>query len=369
MGAASLSKKPLFAPPGIAVRGLLALRKALLRAADAVVPPHVALLDRVTALAVTHVVTELARLGVADLIEERALTAAEIAARTETDVDAMTRVLRGAVSVGLFVRDSRGRFSNNRLSSALRAGDPFGAHAFVEYFGSRSNLEAWADFRGTLRTGKNAFERVHGKTVWEWFDEHPGERQTFANAMMTLTLGDAPGVAATYPFGEIRRLCDVGGGRGTLLGEILVRHPRLRAVLCDNEGVLEQARELLSARGVLERTELAPGSFFEAVPKGCDAYLMKNILHDWDDARSLVILKKCRAAMEVGNRLLVVESIVEETTEDYGAMADLQMMVVCCEGRERGRAEFQRLFEASGFRLERVLDAPTLVSIIEGVAI
>jgi hypothetical protein len=316
-------------------------------------------------------VTELARLGVAELLEERSLTAAELADRTDTDPAAMLRTMRGAVGMGFFERDGEGRYANNRLSSALRSSETYDVRAFARYFGSRSNALAWCDFPETLRTGKNAFERVHGKSIWEWFDEHPAERETFANSMMAMTLADAPGIAATYPFAEVRKLCDVGGGRGTLLSEILVRNPHLRAVLCDNAGVLDSARQLLGARGVIDRVELVAGSFFDAgaVPRGADVYVLKNVLHDWDDDRCIAILRNCRAAMERGGRLLVIEALVEEDCEDYGALADLHMMIVCCDGRERGRAEYEKLLVASGFRLERVMEAPTPVAILEAIAV
>ena len=206
-------------------------------------------------------------------------------------------------------------------------------------------------------------------SVWEWFDGHPHERETFALAMMTMTLAQAPGIAKTYPFREVRRVCDVGGGRGTLLSEILLHHPNVRGILCDAPGVLESARRFLGRRGVLDRVELVPGSFFDEVPSGADAYLLKNVLHDWDDARSLIILRTCRAAMERGARLLVLESIVEEDCDDFGVMADVQMMMVCCDGRERGRAEFARLLAEGGFRLERVLETPTPIAILEAIAV
>jgi O-methyltransferase domain len=366
---APVPKTPLSAPPALAVRAALAMRRAFLRAADAVVPAQLVIFDRVSAVAGSVVLAELARLEVADLVAERPQTAAELAKRTDTDPAAMVRTMRAAVAMGFFVRDGEGRFSNNRLSSALRGGDLYSARSFARYFGSRSNMEAWCDFPETLRTGKNAFERVHGKSVWDWFDEHPHERETFAQCMMTMTLIEAPGIAATYPFGDIRTLCDVGGGRGTLLSEVLVQHPHLRAMLCDAPGVLASARALLAQRGVLDRVELVPGSFFEGVPKGADAYVMKNILHDWDDARCIAILENCRRAMERGHKMLVVEAVVEETSDDYGTLADLHMMVVCNGGRERGRADFARLFAASGFRIGRVLETPTPMSILEGVAI
>jgi len=365
---APLGSSPLFAAPALLVRAALAMRRTLLRAADAVVPQQLVIAERITATVGCVVIAELARLGIADRLAERPRTAAQLAEDTGTNVDAMTRTLRFAVAQGLFVRDAEGRFSNNRLSAALREGDRYSASWLARYFGSASNLKAWCDFGETLRTGKNAFERVNGENIWAWFDAHPEERETFAQCMTTMTLVEAPGIARTYPFGELGMLCDVGGGRGTLLSELLVQHRGLRAMLCDAPGVLESARALLAERGVLDRVSFVPGSFFDGVPKGADAYLLKNILHDWDDARCLTILGHCRAAMERGQRLRVVEALVEETSDDFGPLADLQMMMVCCEGRERGRADFERLFAASGFTLARILPTPTPMNILEAIA-
>lgn len=362
-------KTPLRAPPAFAVRAALALRRALLHAADLVVPAQLAVFERVAGIANAVVIAELSRLRVSDLVAKRSLSATELAEATKVDPDTMERTMRAAVALGLFKRDAQGRFTNNRLSSALRWSERYSVGPLVEYFGSGSNLAAWCDFGETLRTGQSAFERVHGKSVWEWFDEHPGERETFAECMMTMTLFEAPGIAAAYPFGDLRTLCDVGGGRGTLLSEVLVRNPKLRAMLCDAPSVLESARVLLSERGVLERVALLPGSFFNAVPKGADAYLMKNVLHDWDDERCIAILKNCRAAMERGQKLLVVEALIEDTTDNLGAFSDLQMLVVCSGGRERGRAAFQHLLDSSGFRLERVVKTPTPMHILESVAL
>lgn len=366
----SITDQPLAAPPGIAVRAIVALRKAMIKAADACVPAQLAVFERVTAAAGSHILAELARLGVPDLLErETALSGAQIAERTKTDPDAMQRVMRASVAMGVFARRADGRFENNRLSRALLSADLESARSFAVYFGSKSNMLAWADFGETLRTGKNAFDRVHGTSVWEWFDRHPDERETFAHAMMGMTLLDAPGIASSYPFGEVGKLCDVGGGRGSLLSEILLHHRNLRGMLCDAPGVLDSAKKLLAQRGVADRVDLVPGSFFDVVPKGADAYMMKNILHDWDDARSTKILKNVRAAMEPGQKLLVVEAIVEADCDDFGALSDVQMMIVCGEGRERSRADFERLYAASGFRLERVVRTPTFMNVVEGVAI
>jgi hypothetical protein len=365
----TVTSKPLTAPPGKAVRAALALRRALLRAADKVVPAHRAMFERVVAANGAPVLGELARLGVPDLLAEQPMTAAELAGRTNTNADAMQRSLRAAIVMGIFERLPDGRFTNNRLSNALRSGDVESTRAFATYFGSPANLQAWADYRETLRTGASAFERVHGVSVWDWYDRHPDERETFARAMMGMTLLDAPGIAQAYPFAEVGTLCDVGGGRGTLLSELLLHHPKLRAKLCDMPGVLESAKELLGKRGVVDRVELVPGSFFESVPKGADAYLLKNILHDWDDERAVKILKTCRDAMLPQNRLLVVELLVEDGSEDFRNLVDLQMMVSTVGGRERSRTDFERLFGATGFQISRTFPTPTGMSVIEALAI
>jgi precorrin-6B methylase 2 len=187
--------------------------------------------------------------------------------------------------------------------------------------------------------------------------------------MMSLTLWEAAGIASTYPFGEVGKVCDIGGGRGTLLSEVLLHHPGVKGILVDAPGVLESAKGLLQARGVAERVELVPGSFFDAVPAGADAYTLKSVLHDWDDERAKKILSVCRAAMKPGTRLVVIELIVEADAEHYGVMVDVHMMLVCGEGRERSRADFERLLQATGFRMQRVLFTSTGMGVIEATAV
>jgi hypothetical protein len=356
------------APPGFVIRAIMRLRRAVLSLANRMVPSDVVLFERTTGMVFTQALGALARHRVADLLAEGPMTPAEIAARIGTDPDATHRLMRGAATVGFFHMDKDGRCRNNRLSEALRGNRGSAVRDFCEYFASRSNCDAWTDFSRTLETGKGAFPRVHGMSVWQWFDEHPDERETFARAMMGMTVRDAPTVAELYPFKEVRRICDVGGGRGTLISELLVRHPHLSGVLCDGPGVIASARQLLERRGVLHRVELVPGSFFEKVPPGADAYLLKHVLHDWDDASSERILKVCRLAMQPGAKLVLVEALIgRNQTDHFGALSDLQMMVVCDEGRERCREDFERLFEKSGFKTGRVFESPT-VSVIEGVA-
>jgi hypothetical protein len=368
--AAASSRPYPSVPPGFVIRAALALRNFVLRIAHAMAPPEVRLFELGTGVMVGRGLGIIAKLGFADLLARRGpMTAAEIAAELGTNADATHRALRGMAFLGIFRLRPDGRFENNRYSLAMRSGTRSRLREGLLYYSSKSNLDAWDQFETTLRTGRNAFVHAHGMSVWEWFDRHPDERENFAQFMMGLTTADAPVVASLYPWREVKRVCDAGGGRGTLLSEILIRHPHLSGVLCDAPGVIASARTLLAQRGVLDRVQLVAGSFFEEVPAGADAYILKNILHDWDDGRSLKILSVLRRAMQPGARVVLVETITERNdTSSLGVLADLHMMTVCDEGRERSRSELEALLSASGFRPGRVFPFPT-VSVVEGIAV
>ncbi len=358
------------APPSFVIRAVLGLRALLLRLANRVIPPEVLVFEHATAISSTVILGAVVRAGIAELLEELGpLDAKAIAKSTSLDADAVHRTLRALSNMGLFAMSDDGMFSNNAASRALVGGKLSRSREWALYFSSPSNVAAWLDFDHTLRTGKNAFVHVHDKSVWDWFDAHEDEREMFAHAMMGLTVADAPMIASLYPFSNVKKLCDVGGGRGTLLSELLLRHPHMRGVLCEGAGVAESAKQLFASRAIGDRVEIVTGSFFESVPDGCDAYLMKNILHDWDDTRSKKILSVVRAAMKPGTKLLLCEMIVDRQSRDVlGTRADLQMMVVCDEGRERSVDEFRALLDETKFRLARVFRSPT-VCVIEAEAV
>jgi hypothetical protein len=356
-------------PPSFVLRAFLWLRRSILGLAHRLAPAEVRIFEMSIGAVMTHLLGAVARHRIADRLAQGPLTAAELAAQTQLDPDALHRALRALAALDVFTLLPDGRFANNRYSNALRGGRLMRMREYAEYFASGSNLRAWSDSEATLRDGKNAFERVHGMSVWDWFEQHPDERETFAQLMMGLTAMDAPAIAKLYPWHEVQRVCDVAGGRGTLVSELLVRHRHLRAVLCDAPGVLESARVLLEQRGVAGRVELVPGNIFAEVPIGADVYTLKNILHDWDDARSLQILGVVRKAMKPGARLLVCEVLTERNDpHSLGALSDVHMMMVCSDGRERSRQEYAELLTQSGFRPGRVLASP-MVSVIEGIAV
>lgn len=357
-------------PPALALRAVVGVRRFLARLTDRLAPPELALLEYATGVCRTALLGAMARYGVVDfLVAQGPARADAIAKALGLNADVLHRSLRELANMGIFEMSADGTFANNRMSLPLRSGQLSRVREWMLYFSSGSNMASWSDFPETLRTGESAFRKVHGTGVWDWFESHADEREIFAECMVGLTAADGPAVAQLYPFGEVQRLCDVGGGRGLLLSEILLRHPGLRGVLLDSPGVLVTARELLEQRGVAERVELAPGSFFEAVPAGCDAYLMKTVLHDWDDATCTRLLQNVRRAAAPGARVLLCESLVERCSRELLATrADLQMAVVCDNGRERGLDEFKTLLDRAGFRYQRVFRYPT-INVIEGQAL
>lgn len=357
------------APPDFVVRMALGLIRMLRRLTDAITPPELAVFQHTIGSASTALLGAVARFGVPDALAEGPLTSKELAARVGANEDALHRVMRALAHQGIFALGRDGRWENNRISTALCAGTLSRSRQWVLYWSSASNLRAWGEIDAVLRDGGVGFVRAHGMSVWDWFAKHPEEQRCFAEAMMGITVMSAPFVAATYPFDEVKTVCDVGGGRGTMLSELLLRRPHLRGVLCDAEGLEPMARKLFEARGVGERARFEAGNFFEKVPEGADVYTMKNILHDWGDAQCKVILGAVRKAMKPSAKLLLVESLLgRDDVNNPAALADVQMMMVCDDGRERTLDEFRALLEATGFRLGRAWPTAT-DSLIEGVAV
>lgn len=327
------------------------------------------MVERASAFVTVMGIRTTARLGIADALMDGPRSAAELARATGVDALALHRVLRLLASVGIFSLDSAGRFSNTRLSDVLRGrGRSRSVQNYAEFVAGGWALTTWAAFDRTVETGRSAFELVHGKTLWEYFAEHPEEGAIFDQGMGDLTRLCAPFVAASYPFSRLRTVCDVAGGRGALLAEILAQHAHLRGVLFDRASVLRDT-SLLEERGVISRVERVAGDFFERLPEGHDVYLLKNVLHDWDDERCAVILGVCRRAMLPGRKLLIIEAVAEQNqTAAERCWEDVAMLAFCSGGRQRSAVEHRALLEQTGFRLERIIPVAA-VDIIEAAAV
>jgi SAM-dependent methyltransferase len=230
--------------------------------------------------------------------------------------------------------------------------------------------EAWRDLLYSVRTGEPAFHHVFGMDSFSYMAQHPEEAANFDAAMADFTKGIAIVVATTYDFSQFGTIVDVGGGNGILLEAILKAHPTLRGVLFDMPHAADRAQQRIEAVGVGERCKAVGGDFFLGVPTGGDAYILKHVIHDWDDARAVTILKNCHRAMGPQGKLLIVEGIypsrIDKSDASRGAASNDVNMLVCTGGRQRSEAEFRSLYAAAGFKLTSIVPTQVRVSIIEG---
>ena len=355
-------------PPRAVVMAATRTRRALLALADRVIPPQFALFDKTIGIARTHVLAALAQLGVPDAIGDGRRTADELAAELDLNADALHRVLRASAVEGLVTMDRHGRFALTRLGAQLRADAEHSFQDWAVYMGSKAPSDAWASLAESIRTGESAFPRVHGMSVWTWFEQHPDEERAFAGGMRRLTEELAPMIVGGYDWPRDAVICDVAGGVGTLLAAILRARPDLRGVLVDGRGVLAEAERWLASQGLQERVELKLGNIFERVEADADVYLLKDVLHDWDDEACTKILSVVRATMKPGSRLVLVEDLQERNqVNPTASLTDVQMLVQCDGGRQRSASELKALMERVGLRpgAVRPTGGPALV---EGLA-
>jgi hypothetical protein len=358
------------APPLFVFRAVNAIRNFLFRLLRRLVPARVALFEQFTGVWLTQMIYAAAELGLADELASGPKSIDELAAGTGAHADSLARLLRALVNVGIFTRRRDGRLANNRLSETLRRDLDGSMREIVRFLGSTHSMMGWARFTDAIKSGKNGFQIAHGKPIFEYLAEHPDDEAVFQGGMVSMTELDAPSLVRGFDYSRFTKICDVGGGRGVLLAAILSTNPRLRGVLFDVPRVVEVAPAVFRAWDVADRCSSVSGSFFESVPADCDGYLLKEILHDWDDTRALQILRVCRRAMQPGAALLVMEMIVRDDDGAHPAkLLDMEMIDVTNEGRQRSEADFRRLFDQSGFRLARVVAVPGPSSIVEAVAV
>lgn len=307
-----------------------------------------------------------AKLGLPDLLKDGANTTEELAAATGTHAPSLYRLLRALVSIGVFAEDEPRRFSLTPLGATLRTDVPGSLRFIVIEELGENHYPAWEKLLYSLHSGAIAFNHVYGKSKWEYMAEHADEARIFDQAMASYGGVTAAAVIETYDFSASKRVVDVGGGKGSLLAAILKANPGVRGALFDVPHVVEAARRYLESDGVVSRCELVSGDFFRSVPTA-DVYVLRWIIHDWDDERSVAILNNCRNAMSAGGKVLLVESVLQPgRATTFAKFLDLNMLVMT-GGRERTEAEYANLFSAAGLKLTRIIPTHTEMSVIEAV--
>jgi hypothetical protein len=342
-------------PPALIIRTVTAVRALLLRAADRLLPAPLAAADLGHQFARAHILATLYELGIADAIGDGKLTAAELATQVGCDPAALHRLLRAAATFGAVRMTADGTVSATRLTRTLRSEDAHAVGAWCSYLASPAHQQAWADLATSVRTGQPAFRRVHGCSLFEHFANHPEQGQHFNQGLAGLTLSDAPFVLAALNLPQTGVVCDIAGGQGTLLAEVLLAKLELRGVLVESADVLPAAAAYLRSRGLLDRVELVPGDIFAPLEVTADLYLLKWILHDWDDATCTRLLKNIAASMPRGTRVAVIEGLQEANVVDPRfSMIDLEMLVVTEDGRERSADQLKQLLTGAALVTQNV---------------
>jgi hypothetical protein len=304
---------------------------------------------------VSRAIAVVVGLGIPDLLATRPRKADDLAQATKTDASALYRVMRLLVGVGLFEETTAREFRLTPLGAGLRTDIPGSMGAMALMHLDSAKWRSWDDLAYSVRTGETAFPHVHGVEIFEYLRRRPDAARAFQQAMTANTARSGAAITQTYDFSGAERLIDVGGGHGLFLATILQTYPTLRGVLFDQPDVVQGASATLATAGVADRCEIVGGDFFAEVPDGGDIYLLRQIIHDWDDTRATLILSNCRRAMPASGKALVVESAISEDYQQSLPVLQLDLeMLVNFGGLQRTNAEYSALFAAAGFKLGHV---------------
>ncbi|WP_241010997.1 acetylserotonin O-methyltransferase [Mycobacterium camsae] len=341
---------------------------ALLR--QRVIPPPAAMLEMVLAAWSAQAIATAADLGIADALAEGPLSVEELAAAVGADTDAVGRLLRALIGRDIFRQQRDGRYALTPLANALRSDARPSVAAMARWVGASQEREHWSLLTHAIRSGHGVVEELRGKAFFDYLADEPELAAIFNRAMTSTSELTVTAVVDAYDFSEFATVVDVGGGHGRLLAAILAATPNARGILFDQPQVVAGAPVVLSQHSVLERTQIAEGSFFnQDLPRGGDAYVLKLIIHDWPDDDALRILGNVRLAAGAGKKVLIVEQVIPAHSRDsLSKWLDLEMLILG-SARERTTAEYECLLARSGFQMTRVVKTASPFVVIEAKAI
>lgn len=330
-------------------------------------PPEAVLTQMITGSLGSQAVYVAAQLGIADLLIDGPRHVDSLAEAAGADAPSLYRVLRALSSFGVFTELNDRVFGLSPTAELLRSDSPRSLRDLAIFMGEDWHWQVWGRTLYSVRTGKPAWAEVHGQEVFPYFAGNPEAAKIFDRAMTSLSNLAIKAVVESYDFSDIETLVDVAGGHGRLLASILESNTSVKGVLFDQAHVLEGAKDSEQIKALGARCELASGDFFATVPAAADGYIMKHIIHDWDDDRALQILKNIKNVMKDGGRVMLVESVITDRNQpDFGKLLDIEMLV-SPGGKERTAAEYKDLFARAGLRLTRIVPTKSPYSVIEAV--
>src|SRR5665213_4001157 len=335
--------------------------------------PHAEMRSLIAAYWVSRMIYVSAKLRLADLLKDGPRTVAALAGQAHVDASALYRMMRTLSSYGVFKEGKHKRFSLTPLGATLRSDVPASMHAFALFLVGRPVWDAWEQLEYSVQTGQLPFDKMFGMPFYQYLEKNPDALKIFGEAMTSLSGTENPEIAAAYQKvhakANIGTLVDVAGGFGSLLALILKKNQKLKGVLFDMPPVVAraQADRHVTAAGIAARCTVTGGDMFASVPAGADAYILKYILHNWDDEHCVKILSNCREAMAPKGRILVADPVIpRDGKPDWSKLLDIQMMVVV-PGKERSKEEFAALFTRAGLKLTRIIPTSSPLSLVEGV--
>nr|VFJ51749.1 MAG: Dimerisation domain-containing protein [Candidatus Kentron sp. FW] len=305
-------------------------------------------------------------LDIAGLLEGGARSCDDLALATNTHANSLYRLLRTLASVGIFSESKQKHFSLNPLAYCLLKDGPASMHNFILSWRDL-DYPAWGNLLHTMRTGKSAFENVHGMPRYQYIEQNPVANEHFHRAMKELSAARDDAITAAYDFSSIDTLVDVGGGTGSLLAAVLRKYPNMTGVLFERPEAIEKAQDVLEKADVIERCELVAGDFLEEIPAG-NGYLLRNVINTWDDENAIKILRNCRQAIIGQGWVFLIQTILAPEVSWTANFIDLNMLVMSSSGRVRTKEEVSKLYEAAGFQLTNIIPTRTIMSLIEGRA-
>lgn len=311
-----------------------------------------------------------AELGIADHLADGPRDVTFLVAAVQAHEPSLARLLRALAAIGVLNESEDRRYSLTQLGATLRRNMPGSMRAWALLAFSDDQGTAWQALTHAVRTGDHAFRHVFGTDQWTRLAARPDAARLFDEGMQSLTQGVNGALITNYPFGDYKWIVDVGGGNGALLLPVLARHPAMRLTVFDLPHVADAARSRMVEQGLTDRCEFMGGDAFAAVPAGADAYVLKGVIHDWNDKEAVAILRTCRAAMRDDSRLLLIERVLPERIDPDDAptrakfIADINMFINP-GGRERTDAEFRNLLAQAGLRLTRLIPMPCPQDVME----
>ena len=320
----------------------------------------------VTGFKIAASLSVVAQLGIADLLAGRPKPVSELARVAQVNEDALYRVLRALASVGVFTETASRTFANTPASELMCTGARDSMRDVMVWMGDDFHLRTYAELMHSVKTGGTAVKKFTGSEAFEYFEQDKAEGERFNAAMTNFSAVLMPAVLEAYDFSGLGTLADIAGGHGFALTSILKKHPDLRGILFDLPHVVSGAKPRIESLGLADRCQIVAGDFFQAVPVA-DCYVMKNIIHDWDDARALAILKNCAGALRGKGKVILIENVISPGNEPhFGKWLDIDMLTLA-GGRERTQAEFAALFSQARLRLSRVVPTKSPVCVVEAV--